>query len=453
MSPPASPAGYVLSKLPATVRRRSARIWRNCTQAYRVGANKRPGETWVPASAGGWYTEGPRPDNGVDDRTAVDHNEEEVTVGAGERDVVHDDSNWSPMPAPGRGSWHFGFAVLPILFGIVPWLFASQEGQAPTAEPLEIEGDTVSRLVPTVSGAGALYVVGDEGLYRGDSAGANWELIGDAPPPGQVVAAADGSEVMLAGDTPVCGRGDGGTPLSRSSDGGATWEEVPDVADIEPLAIWGQDAFALGARCDGLHYSLDNGDSWSPVDGLDPGRIVTAFAVVAGDEGRRVLVGTTSEGGTSQLVELDVTDPDAIEVSEPLKEYYGLGAVAGAGAQRVLAGPDGVWVSIDRGEEWTLRTGGLEDVILSVDPLLEAIPIDEMDRGFGLNALGLDPTNAGQMVVGAVDGLYVSADAGAEWTRVEGVDGEVEQVVISEVGSLVLAQTENEVVSALPWDT
>lgn len=358
------------------------------------------------------------------------------------------------MPASGPATWHFGFALLPLLLGFVPWFLANYQHEGHTAaEPFEIDGDPVTQLVPAVSGAGTLYAVGDEGLYRGDAAGATWELVGDAPPPGEVVAPADDSEVLLAGDAPVCGRGDGGTPLSRSTDGGATWEEVADVADIRPLAIWGEDEVALSARCEGLHLSTDNGDSWSLVEGLEVGRQVTAFAVVAEDDGRHVLVSTTGEGGTSQLFEVDVTDPDAPEVSKPLKEYFGIGAIAGFEEQRVLAAPEGVWVSIDRGEEWTLRASGLEDVVLSVDPLLEPIPDDELERGVGLQALALDPTNASQMAVGSADGLYISDNAGAEWTRLDGVDGEVQRVVISEVGSVVLAQTEDEVLSALPWDT
>jgi hypothetical protein len=382
-------------------------------------------------------------------------NEQEVSVGADEQRVVRDDNNWSPMPAPGRTTWHFGFALLPLLLGIMPWLLtnSSHEGEATVAEPFEIEGDPVRQLVPAVNGAGALYAVGDEGLYRGDAAGATWELVGETPPPGEIVAPADNSEILLAGDAPVCGRGDGGTPLSRSTDGGATWDEVSSVADIRPLAIWGEDEFALGARCEGLHLSTDNGDSWTMVDGLEVGQQVTAFAVVAEDDGRRVLVGTTGEGGTSQLFEVDVADPEAPEVSEPLKEYFGIGAVAGFEEQRVLAAPEGVWISIDRGGEWTLRVSGLEDVVLSVDPLLEPIPEEELERGVGLQALALDPSNASQMAVGSAEGLYISDNAGAEWTLLDGVEGEVQRVVIAEVGSTVLVQTEDEVLSALPWDT
>ncbi|MDP8907933.1 MAG: hypothetical protein M3N47_02200, partial [Chloroflexota bacterium] len=85
MSPPTSPAEQVVFNLTAGVWRPSARISTYCTQGAPTSANKGQDRRWVPASADGWYTEGPRPDNGVDDRSAVGHNEQEVTVGAGER--------------------------------------------------------------------------------------------------------------------------------------------------------------------------------------------------------------------------------------------------------------------------------------------------------------------------------------------------------------------------------
>jgi hypothetical protein len=375
-------------------------------------------------------------------------------VGAHEQPFAREESNEGLITVPGGATWFYGFALLPLLFGFVPWLLATsaQHDHGSTAEAFAVDGDPITQLVPAVPGAGALFAVGGEGLYRGDAAGVKWELVGEVPPAGEIVASADGAEILLAGSTPSCGRGDGGTPLSRSTDGGATWNEVSDVADIRPLAIWGEDELALGADCAGLQVSTDNGDSWVPVDGLESGREITAFAVVVGDEGRRVLVGSTGEGGTSQLFEIDMSDPAAPEVSEPLKEYFGLGAVAGIDEQRFLAGPEGVWVSDNRGDEWTLSASGLEDVVLSVDPLLEPIPEEEMERGFGLRSMATDPANTDQIALGSVDGVYLSDDGGEAWTGLDGIEGEIERIVISETGGLVFVQAEDEVFSAAPWE-
>lgn len=371
---------------------------------------------------------------------------------AHEQPFAREEANGGLTLAPGGATKLFGIALLPLVFVFTPWFMTSHEGHGSAAEAFEVDGDPVTALVPAAAGAAARYAVGGAGLYRGNADGAEWEVVGENPPAGEIVAPADGSETLLAGEAPDCGRGGGGTPLSRSTDGGATWDEVSDVADIRPLAIWGDDDLALGAECSGLMVSTDNGDVWTAVAGFELGRQVTAFAVVAEDEGRRVLVGATGEGGTSQLLEFDLADPDAPEVSEPLKEYFGLGAVAGVGEQRFLAGPEGVWVSSDRGEEWTLRKSGLEDVVLSVDPLQEAIPEEEMERGFGLRAIAVDPANADHLAIGSIDGVYLSDNGGEEWTKVDGVDGEIQRIVISETGGVVFAQSEDEVLTVTPWE-
>lgn len=314
----------------------------------------------------------------------------------------------------------------------------------------KIGGDPIQRLLPASLDSASVYVVGEKGLYKGDQSGTNWENISSHVPNGEIVPSIGDGNLMLAGSHQNCGKG-GGTPLSRSTDGGATWKTVPNVEGMQPLAVWGKDNVALAADCGGPQVSADGGQSWTRISGIELGREVTGFANVDGIRQRRVLLGMTGEGGTSELYEVDLSDPAHVAVSPPLKQYFARGALAGFKQQRVLAGPDGVWVSIDNGQNWALRANGLAHVILSVDPLTEAIPPAEAKRGFGLNAIALNPSSTSRMVVGSIDGAFATTNAGASWQPVVGIKGAVHAITIVDLGGLVLIQTDNGVVVAHPW--
>nr|MDQ3045350.1 hypothetical protein [Chloroflexota bacterium] len=245
---------------------------------------------------------------------------------------------------------------------------ASPVADLAVAAPLEIDGETVTAIVPAAPGARLIYATAGGEFYRSDSGGQQWELAGEAPPAGQIAAAADDAPLLLAGDRPPCGRGGPGEPLSRSEDGGVTWNTVEGVEGLRPLAVWGEVEVAIGASCAGLHISTDGGLTWQPLDLLEPGFDVTAFAVVPDETSsgsHQALIAHTSEGGTSRLRLLDVTDPAQPVVGDVLREFWGLGALAGRGDIYLLGAADGVWISIDAGQEWTQRRVGLEEVTLS----------------------------------------------------------------------------------------
>lgn len=346
-----------------------------------------------------------------------------------------------------RAPWRtlMAVALASMSLAAVP-VAAAPPALQPTAEatPLTVADDQITTVVTVPVGAPSLYVVGGQGLYRAPSAGGDWEQVGPAPPPGRVIGSADGSSILLAGDHPPCGRGGDVTPLSRSADGGASWETVAGVTDLRPLAVWGEANFAVGATCSGLQLSTDGGTSWAPSDVLEAGAEVTAFSVIADAAGpsRQALVGVTGEGGTSRLYLLDFADPAQPVASGVLKEYWGLGAVAGMAPQFVLGAADGVWLSIDSGQNWTLRRTGLEEVTLSVDPLVELLPDDELERGFGINDVVLSPQQANVMFAATIDGLFMTDDAGATWERVAGIEGTVTTLVIAPERNEVLAEAE-----------
>lgn len=353
----------------------------------------------------------------------------------------------SPQPARIPASLLLVVALLVALpFAVVP---RADAADAPAR--LKITGDEIERLLPYSLDSASIYVVGKNGLYKGDQSGANWEHIASQVPPGAIVPSIDGAGLMLAGAHQGCGRGGGGTPLNRSTDGGATWKAVPQVDGLQPLAIWGKANLALAADCGGPRISTDGGQTWSRITGIQLGQEVTAFATVDGISRRTVLLGVTGEGGTSQLYEVDLTDPTHISVSPPLKQYFAKGALAGYRQERVLAGPDGVWLSIDGGQNWALRANGLANVVVSVDPLTQSIPPAEAKRGFGLNAIALNPSSSSRMVVGSVNGAFATKNAGASWQPIAGIKGAVQAVAVVDLGGLVLIQTENGVVVTHPW--
>lgn len=313
----------------------------------------------------------------------------------------------------------------------------------PSAGALVIAGDRIAAIVPAAPDAPALYAVGSRHLYRTGDGGKTWQIAGPVPPPGQIVAGVDDAQVLLAGNQELCARGGGGTPLSRSDDGGATWTHVPNVANVRPLAIWHAAGLALGSSCASLQVSTDAGRTWHAASASANLYDVTAFAALpAADPAKpAALIAGTSEGGLSRLWRLDLSDRANPRLDGPLKEFWGIGALAGSGQTYLIGAADGVWLSDDAGHTWTQHRQGLEDVTISVNPLQAPIPTPELQRGFGISTVVLDPANADHLFAGTVDGVYSSHDAGISWQRVAGVTGKVIALDFVLGSSRVYAQT------------
>ncbi len=320
-----------------------------------------------------------------------------------------------------------------------------------SVRPLTVDGDPIVTLVPAPAGAETIYVVGRVGLYRTSDGGETWEPAGPPPPPGRLVAAQDSPLILLAGSRPPCARGGGDdVNLSRSEDGGATWQPISGEIGVEPLAIWREAELAVAAGCAGLRISRDTGRIWADLPILPPGSEVTAFAPLAtGDAAQpSALLATTSEGGTSRLFHLDLADTANPALSDPLIEYWGLGSLTGSEERYVLGAATGVWISTDQGATWARHRNGLEPVTISVDPLVatEPIPDEELQRGFGIDAVAADPASPDGLYAGTINGLFASEDAGATWQRVEGVDGRVTTLVLAPEAVQLFAQTSEGVV-------
>lgn len=302
-----------------------------------------------------------------------------------------------------------------------------------TAEPVAvaIDGDAIGRLARSSPAARSQVVVG-QGVYIREANG-EWTRTGDAPGPGSVVFAADDPNLLLSGDHPPCLRGGAVTPLERSEDGGASWNAVPGAQGVRPLAIWSQSGIALGATCSGLMLSTDAGETWSDLAGIEAGYEITAFAPVAfhdETDGPVVLFGMTSEGGTSRLYRLDLSDPTHPQLSEPLREYWAVAGLAARDDTYVLAAADGVWVSRDAGQSWERSADGLEDVVLEADPNQSGLPADIEPGSFGFLSAAFLSEDSEALVVGSANGLYAADSAAGPWTLLGGTRGEIPLVAV-----------------------
>lgn len=329
--------------------------------------------------------------------------------------------------------------------------------------PLTIDGDPIVSLAPGRPGGPAIYAVGGSGFYRSVDGGTTWERAGDVPPPGQLVIAEDDPTLLLAGDHPPCARGGEPEILHRSIDGGVGWQPIGEAEGVRPFAVWADAGLAVGGACDGLRVSTDAGQTWQPVEVPDLlGYDLTAFVPVpsAGEVPTvesgaaavpAALVVATSEGGTSRLHAITFADPTAPTVSPVLTEFWGLGAVAsrtmaGAPSLFLVAATDGVRLSIDEGATWEVRRNGLEPVTLEQDPLVAGVPADVDPASFGITSIALDPIKGGRISIGTVDGVYATDDAGANWTRLDGAEGAIGKLGLSEDGAALFAETADGVV-------
>jgi len=347
-----------------------------------------------------------------------------------------------PRHAPARrGQWLT--VILALVLGSAVFAAGPPGATASAVTPLVIAGDPVAALVGTAPGAKVIYAVGHNLLYRSADGGASWTADGPQPPQDRVVAAGDNPQLLLAGEQDNCARGGGGTPLYRSEDGGGSWQRVAGATGVRPLAIWGAAGVAFGSSCVGMQISTDAGRTWHAAPLTEANYDVTAFAPLATGAAAKpaALIAGTSEGGTSRVWRLDLTNPTRPFVGDVLKEFWGVGALAGVGQAYAIGTAQGVWISDDGGQTWTLRRQGLQDVTISVDPFEQEIPPAEMERGFGINAVAIDPGDTGHLFAATVNGLYETRDAGASWLRIPGLPGKVGALVLAPATGRLFAQT------------
>jgi photosystem II stability/assembly factor-like uncharacterized protein len=278
---------------------------------------------------------------------------------------------------------------------------------------LRILGKAIEQIVPGNDAGSVLYAITSAGISRSTDSGITWGASG-AVQEGQMVAALNEPNVLYAGDEGSCGRGDGDTPLVRSTDGGRTWETFAAGQGIRPLLVEaGMSSTVVGTGCL-LQVSYDGGQSWDPVEGAVN---YDAYAAASSDPDAlddHVIVLAASEGGTSLVWLIDMSGDSPVLDGE-ISRFFAHGAVAWLGDRIVIATSTDVRVTDDRGATWSSSRDGLEDATYSVDPLEDAIPPDEQGRGFGFSVVRIDPDDPDHIWIGGDNGAFRSTDGGQTW--------------------------------------
>ena len=262
------------------------------------------------------------------------------------------------------------------------------------------------------------------GLYRSDNGGDDWKLVGlaDSERISRVVVDPADSNTIYAA---VVGRlwSDGGERgLFKSSDGGATWENVlsanastgcADIA-IDPndpkvlyAALWdfrrSPDFFRSGGPGSGLYKSKDAGASWRRLGaGLPSGEIGRIAIAVAPSRSRTLYA--TIESKKSGLYRSDDAGESWRLVNSASNVairpfYFSHLEVDPKNPERIYKPGLVLTVSEDGGKTFSVSGGGVNGGSYHPD----------------VHALWIDPSNPGHLVAGTDGGIYASFDRGGRW--------------------------------------
>jgi hypothetical protein len=312
----------------------------------------------------------------------------------------------------------------------------------PSGGFLKLDGLTTRQVVLWDIELPAEYARTRTSLYRRAS-NRNWTRVGDLPTEGHLLADPSDPELLYIGDHPPCLSEADPIPFYRSTNGGQTWEQIPDVHNIRPILVWPQDHDVIvGSQC-GLAISQDRGQTWTrhlPDSEFDLTRLAVTQIGLYGV--------FTSESAVSYLRRLRLDDPNQPEFDEPVISFWGPGAIHATGDRILVGEPGGFHFSDDGGRTWSTTREGLDGVIASVEPLEEDIPETELEAGLGVFALQPHPASPSRIFMGTIRGLYISEDSGRSWGRTSEID---EQIVVRELdfamgGAILYVTTDDGVI-------
>ena len=260
----------------------------------------------------------------------------------------------------------------------------------------------------------ALYAFTDNGwMYRSADYGQSWIFVTQKAKFDDFIMSATDENVLYRGSGRRCALTESvENPFFRSRNGGVTWTEVADGADLVPMLTDPADRDRVyAADCTMLFVSEDGGDTWQfRADDSDEmlwdiyrvQAMAAAFFAAGSEEAPAhifaagnaesgtLAVGYSADGGLewSRITADDGRPRTLVAMAAHISD-----------SQRLwLLDTTGVWATEDRGASWALLAAGLESV--------------------ELNDIVAHPD--GRLFLASSDGLYqIKADS-ARWNRVTG---------------------------------
>jgi hypothetical protein len=125
----------------------------------------------------------------------------------------------------------------------------------------------------------------------------------------------------------------------------------------------------------------------------------------------------TSVEGISQVRSINVTAPLDPIISDPLLEIPGKATLDARGGRIVVGAVDAIYISDDAGVTWATSRIGLEGV--TSEPTVQPArpPGAAHAVQFGISVIRIEPHNIHRIFAGTAHGLFVSLDDGVTWVR------------------------------------
>jgi hypothetical protein len=284
----------------------------------------------------------------------------------------------------------------------------------PSGDLLMIDTDPVHAVfIPTVDGP-ARYALTADWLYRLESN--EWVLTETRADNRSILVDPARPQRLFRGNHPPCSLEEEAsgeiepTTFSKSTDGGNSWRAVPGGDNILPLVIDPTLGDVIyGSDC-GLAISTDAGETWRAYYRSRGHTVIDAVVV-----GERLLVLEVSLAGRGRLRAINVTVPEDPELDTILLETRNAFSLDASQERIVVAGTEGVELSVDNGSTWTLSRNGLEEV--TVESVAELSPAEAGEQlpKFGVLSVRLDSSHPQRVFAGTVGGLFISQDSGLTW--------------------------------------
>ena len=243
-------------------------------------------------------------------------------------------------------------------------------------------------------------------LYRSTDAGAIWSEMGAALPEHTISSAFP--DILYAGEGYPCYAGGDPTPMWRTTNGGAAWQQLPNGLNLKPLAANSLNQRLYAAGCDGPYLSTNAGDTFthqpSPLFGLYDIKVIAPVEPAW----TTVWVGGVSEGGGGAVI---VSTNSGVTWTQSTPPEFDMGWFGDLIVDRWAAGhvlaatANGAFHTSDYGASWLSISTGLADELPGGLLALAQMPADPQHR----------------FLLGTAHGLYVrTPGAMQQWARVTG---------------------------------